>query len=284
MVEARPRLLGARGLVLVAMLAAGLASAVVLDLRPTALVPNPGGLRVAREFLAAAFRPAFDYEAPVLAGTSPFLLEVARTMWRTVVFAAAAMSLALLAGLPLGMIAADSWWREEPLGGGAPRPFARSVQVLVRVLIAVLRSVHELLWAVVFLAAMGTQPTTAVIAIAIPFAGTLAKVFSEMIDEAPTEAGRAMRALGASRLQVYLFGVVPRALPDMAAYSFYRFECAIRSSAILGFFGYETFGYHLELSFGELHYREVWTYLYAMVLLVVVLEGWSASLRSRMVA
>jgi len=60
--------------------------------------------------------------------------------------------------------------------------------------------------------------------------------------------------------------------------------CAVRSSAILGFFGYETLGYYLRLSFENLHYREVWTYLYALLAMVLLLEGWSALLRRRFVA
>ena len=78
-------------------------------------------------------------------------------------------------------------------------------------------------------------------------------------------------------------GLLPRASADMAAYAFYRFECAIRSSAILGFFGYETLGYYMRASFQNLHYREVWTYLYAMLALVLVLEAWSAAMRRRFV-
>ena len=147
-----------------------------------------------------------------------------------------------------------------------------------------MRSVHELLWAVLFLAAFGLNTFGAVIAIAIPYAGTLAKIFSEMIDEAPRDSGLALRRLGASRLVEFWFGLVPRALPDMSAYAFYRFECAIRSSAVLGFFGFPTLGYGIAQSFENLHYGEVWTYLYALMALVVAVELWSGALRERFVA
>jgi phosphonate transport system permease protein len=69
----------------------------------------------------------------------------------------------------------------------------------------------------------------------------------------------------------------------MSAYSFYRFECAVRSSAVLGFFGYPTIGYYLRLSAENLHYREVWTYLYALIALVLIVELWSSRLRERIV-
>ena len=153
-----------------------------------------------------------------------------------------------------------------------------------RVVIVGMRSVHELLWAVLFLAAFGLNSASAVIAIAIPYAGTLAKVFSEMIDEASRDAGHALRAAGASPLQVFCFGLLPRAVPDMSAYAFYRFECAVRSSAILGFFGFPTLGYFISAAFENLHYGEVWTYLYVLSALVIGIEIWSGAMRRRFVA
>ena len=156
--------------------------------------------------------------------------------------------------------------------------------ILPRILIALLRSVHELIWAVLFLAAFGRSNLSAVIAIAIPTMGTMAKVFSEMIDEAPRDAAQALRATGASPLQVYLFGLLPRALPDITAYGFYQFECALRASAVMGFFGFATLGYYISASFENLYYGEVWTYLYALIALIVVAEWWSGEVRRRFVA
>jgi phosphonate transport system permease protein len=70
-------------------------------------------------------------------------------------------------------------------------------------------------------------------------------------------------------------------MPDMITYSFYRFECALRSSAILGFFGYPTLGFFIAASFENLHYGEVWTYLYTLFFLVTVVDWWSGALRKR---
>ena len=119
--------------------------------------------------------------------------------------------------------------------------------------------------------------------IALPYGGTLAKVFSEMLDEAPRNTRAALTGLGAAPIAALVVGLLPRALPDLAAYSFYRLECAVRSSAVLGFFGYETLGYHMRLAFEDGAYRTVWTYLYAMIALVLVLEAWSAAIRRRLV-
>lgn len=248
------------------------------------LVPRSAGLEIGRDLLAAALRPALTYEADyVPPGAAPFLLEVARAMVRTVLFAAAAMGLAVPVGLVLGALASDAWWTVGPPDRAAPAGvLRRAVQWSVRALIAALRSVHELIWAVLFLAAIGLEPASAAVAIAIPFAGTLAKVGSEVLDEADREAWRALWAAGASGLHARLFGLVPAAAPDLVAYGFYRFECALRSAAVLGFFGHPTLGLNLVQSFENLHLREVWTYLYAMLFLALLAEAWSAAVRSRL--
>jgi phosphonate transport system permease protein len=158
------------------------------------------------------------------------------------------------------------------------------VWTIARAIMVGMRSVHELLWAVLFLAAFGLNSFTAVVAIALPYGGTLAKIFSEMIDEAPRDSAGALRQLGATGTQTFLLGLLPRALPDMWAYAFYRFECAIRSSAVLGFFGFETLGYAIKQSFENLQYGEVWLYLWTLFGLVVLVELWAASARRRFVA
>lgn len=277
---------GRRGLVLLGIAAAGLWAARSLGLDPGDLVPGEGGLRVARDLFSRALSPAWTYEARVVPeGTRPLLLKALDAAGATVSLAVAAISLALFAGLPLGFAASTATWVDEPTarGPGAPRRLLRSVSYgAARLLIALLRSVHELLWAVLLLAAMGLSQLSAVVAIAIPYAGTLAKVFSEILDEAPRESASALRASGASPAQVFLFGLLPRALPDMCAYAFYRFECALRSSAVLGFFGFPTLGYYLAVSFENLHYGEVWTYLYTLLGLVLLADLWSRAIRRRL--
>ena len=253
------------------------------------MTPTGGGLAVAGSFLSRAISPALSYETRVPAGTAPLLWKAVVAARTTVTFAAAAMSLALAGGIVLTFFASSAWWAGDAAGGSRRfgtlgRAVAPVVYAAARAVIAVARSIHELLWAVLLLAAFGLGHLTAVLAIAIPYAGVLAKVFSEMIDEAPRDAASAMRDAGASSLQVFFVTLVPRALPDMAAYAFYRFECALRSSAILGFFGFPTLGYYIAASFENLLYGEVWTYLYVLFALVAIADWWSGALRRRFVA
>lgn len=287
----RPAPIGTRGLILLGLLVAGIGALITLDLGLGQLVPGRGGLVIARRFFAAAVAPALDWEgAFVPPGAPAFLVDALQTVGRTIVVAAAAMGLSLVLGVTLGFFASTAWWADPPvLQGGGMRGLLRrfvapTVYAVVRLLIAFMRSIHELLWAVLFLAAVGFNPLTAVIAIAIPFGGTLAKVFGEMVDEAPRDAARALAAAGATPLQVTLFGLVPRALPDMTAYALYRFECAVRSAAIMGFFGIATLGSRIQQSFLSTNYGEVWTYLYLTFALVAVLDLWSGALRRRVVA
>ncbi len=257
-----------------------------LGLRPSSLVPSTASLELTLEFFSRALSPALAHEALDLpTGVSPLLLIALRAAGNTVVFASAAMTLALPLALLLGFFSTTAWWAQDPVGGrSSPGRFlGRTVEPLIyggtRFLIALMRSVHELLWAVLFLAAFGLLYINAVIALAIPFAGVLAKIFSEIIDETPRDTAYALRGAGASPSQVFLFALLPRALPDMTAYTFYRFECALRSSAVLGFFGFPTLGFYLAASFENLYYGEVWTYLYTLFVLIVVVEWWSGIIR-----
>ena len=270
----------------VAIGAAGIAAAVYLGLSLGQLIPHDGGLKLAGRFFAAAVHPTLRAEDGSGASLWPSVAEGLRA---TIVFAAAGMSLALVLGIVLGFFASTAWWSGDLGRGRSPikrllrRTLLPAVYTIARVTITLMRSVHELLWALLFLSAFGLNNVSAVIAIVLPYGGTLAKVFSEMIDEMPRDAALAMRAAGASPVQVFFFGLVPRALPDMAAYSFYRFECALRSSAVLGFFGFPTLGLFIGQSFENLYFREVWTFLYAMFFLVVVVDMWSGAIRRRLV-
>jgi phosphonate transport system permease protein len=286
----RPFFVGERGRVIALLFAAAFLAWLVLDIHLRDLVPQAGGMKIVRGFFGHMLHPAFEHESEVPPGT-PSMLETALLgARRTLVFATAGMSLALVIGIVLGFLGSSAWWSDDRTGGGSAlaRALRRFVWPAVwfatRLLIVVMRSVHELLWAVLFLAAFGLNTFGAVIAIAIPFGGTLAKIFSEMIDESPRDSAYALRGIGARPGTVFFFGLLPRALPDMCAYAFYRYECAVRSSAVLGFFGFPTLGYYITRSFENLHYAEVWTYLYTLMVLVIAIELWSAALRTRFVA
>lgn len=305
-------LLGPHTQVIVAILLVGLWASWYLELSPKDAIPSSGGLKTAKEFFCAAFSPAVDYEEAPPKGTEPLLKKVLKSMWQTIAIAATAVGLAFVGGLFLGFFASSAWWEDDPAGArnprsrlvnilvtarhvshfsGATNEFWRLIRKLVapivvwstRLLCVLTRSIHELLWAILFLSVMRINATAAILAIAIPYTGVFAKVFSEIIDETPRDAAYAIRALGGSPAKVFLVGLLPRAMPDITAYACYRFECGLRSSAVMGFFGIPTIGAYLKDAFDELHYHVVWTYLWALILLIVVVDLWSGQMRRRLV-
>ncbi|MEC5127091.1 ABC transporter permease subunit [Verrucomicrobiales bacterium BCK34] len=253
-----------------------------LGLTPKGLIPADSNHweRTGR-FFQAALQPALDYEdANVPDDAEPILVKGMRGILQTLKFAFGAMSLAVPTALVLGFFGSSAWW-PEPCGKGT-KMILRAVFGASRFLMSFLRSIHELIWALLFLSAMGVSPLAGMVALALPFSGTLGKVFSELIDEEARDAAEALKAIGHGPLQTFLVGIFPRALPNLITYSFYRFECALRSSAVLGFVGIETIGLYIQLSHEEFYYREVWTYLYLLIAMIVVVDLWGATIRRRL--
>ncbi len=285
----RPWPVGPRAIVFLLLLAAGSWGVVYLELDPADLLPGAGGVATTKRFFARALSPAWVTEARfVPVDSPPLLIGALEAAWQTLRFAAAAVALSLVIGIALGVPASTAVWAPDPEGSPSiARRFARrsllpALYLVTRTIIGFLRSIHELLWAVLFLVAFGLNDLTAVVAIALPYGGVLAKIFSEMIDEAPRDSAETLREAGARPLQVLLFALLPRALPDMTGYAFYRMECALRASAVLGFFGFPTLGLFIRQSFSATNYGEVWTYLYTLALLVILFDAWSGAVRRRL--
>ena len=143
------------------------------------------------------------------------------------------------------------------LGAGAgfvlAIPFARFRSV--RLLCAGLRSVHELFWALLLMQVFGLSATTGILAIALPYAGICAKVYSEIIEEADLSALRVLPE-GTGALSAFAYGRLPDVAAAFRHYTLYRFECAMRSTLVLGFIGLPTMGFYLESAFRQGRYAE----------------------------
>jgi phosphonate transport system permease protein len=205
-----------------------------------------------------------------------FLRITASAAWTTVTFAVAGVTLALVIGLPLGVVASGVLVRR----GG--RKMASVV--VARFVLAVLRSIHELVWAWFFVVAIGLSPVVVIMALAVPYAGILGRVFADVLEDVPEEPLRALRSAGASEFKVLMYGRLPAALPDMLGYAFYRLECAIRSAVIFSFVGIQGLGYQIQLSLDDLLFHQVWTLLIALAALVLLVDAWSSQVRRRLVS
>jgi phosphonate transport system permease protein len=144
---------------------------------------------------------------------------------------------------------------------------------VVRTVCAFVRSIHELFWALIFLQFFGLTAMTGVLAIAVPFAGTCAKVYAEMLEEAD-HSPLMVVPRGSSAVSVFLFVRVPDIWAHIKTYSLYRLECGLRSSAVLGFVGLPTLGFHLETAFKEGHYSEMSALLLIFFVVVGLVRKW----------
>lgn len=143
----------------------------------------------------------------------------------------------------------------------------------VRTFAAFIRSIHELFWALLFVQLVGLSSVAGVLAIAIPYAGTFAKIYGELFEEVDPAAADAL-PFATGRLSGFFFTVLPPAWPHMLTYTRYRLECGIRSSAVLGFIGLPTVGFHLETALKQGMYSDAATLFYALVIVIVTLHWW----------
>lgn len=144
---------------------------------------------------------------------------------------------------------------------------------LVRLFCACIRAIHEIFWAFLLMPVLGLNPICGVVAIAVPYAGIFAKVYAEILQETD-QAPLAAFPSGAGLLERFSYGIWPLIYPAVRAYTSYRFECGLRSAAVLGFIGLPTLGYHLETFFREGQYSEAAALLFAFYLLIISLKYW----------
>ncbi len=228
-------------------------------------VMHSSGMGTAMEIFAAMFTPDLSIDILFLAVESS---------WLTIAYATAGMSLALILALIIGILAS---------GVLASGKHSRSLMKgSFRGVLGFMRAIHELVWAWLFVASFGLTPYAAIFALAIPYGGILGRIFADMINDVPEEPIKALRAAGATRLQCLFYGYLPSVKNSMISYTMYRYECAIRSSAIMSFVGLGGLGYQIQLSLDDLQYNEVWTFLYFLIIIVVFIDGWSNMLRRRM--
>ncbi len=144
---------------------------------------------------------------------------------------------------------------------------------IVQVGCAIVRSVHELFWALIFLQIFGLTLWTGIFAIGIPYAGIIAKVYAEILEEADPAPVRAL-APGTGRVSAFLYARLPDVLGHFKSYSLYRMECGLRSSAVLGFVGLPTLGFHLESAFAQGNYSEAAALLMIFWLVIATIRVW----------
>ena len=225
-------------------------------------------------FLSGFWPPAHD---------QAFLLLLGRATLETLAIATAGMTLALAVAIPCALLATRALSISTLSRGGRPRAWAQALRWPIRGLLILLRSVPEIVWALLFVRAVGLGPTAGVLAIAITYAGMLGKVYAEIFESVDPLPTRALIGAGSSRMQAFAYGVLPQAAGEMLSYTVYRWECAIRASVVMGFVGAGGLGQQMDLSIRMFAGGEVVSMLLTFLVLVLLADALSQLLRKRFV-
>ena len=209
-----------------------------------------------------------------------FLKLLVVETWRTVAIATAGLTLAFLVAVPLALVSTARLSISGLAGRMATAPYA--LRQAARWAAIVLRSIPELVWALIFVRVVGLGPTAGVIAIGIAYGGMLGKVYAEILESGDAGPTQALLRNGAGRLQAFFYGTLPQCSTELVSYTVYRWECAIRSSVVLGFVGAGGLGQQLDNASKMFAGAEVSSILIVFMLLVGLADRLSAWLRKEL--
>jgi phosphonate transport system permease protein len=154
---------------------------------------------------------------------------------------------------------------------------------LTRLLLNSLRAINELVFALIFVSAVGLGPFAGVLAVALHATGMLAKFCAEEIEGVDKGQVEAQMAAGATRMQVILFGVTPQIIPQFIGYAIYRLDVSIRSATVLGFVGAGGLGFSLIQTMKLFKYHQTATCIFVIFLLVLISDWICGKLRRQVI-
>jgi len=180
-----------------------------------------------------------------------------------------------LIAIPISFLAARNLMRRNPLGA--------AVYFAVRMVLSVIRAIPTLVWAIMFVIAVGIGPYPGVLAVTTFSVGLIAKLFSEAIEAIDWGQVDALTATGANPIQVVVHGVVPQVTPYMVAQVLYTFEVNIHSSTYLGLVGAGGLGLILEQYVGLFLYPDLAMWIIVVVIMTTAIDYSSAAIRRRII-
>jgi phosphonate transport system permease protein len=230
-------------------------AALVVQARPQDLISGAHGMA---DILRRSFPPDFS--------------KLGESLWpalETIDIALFGTTAAVIMALPLAVLAARNTTPGWPF------------YTMARGVIALCRSVPDLVWALLFVTAVGLGPFPGALAVSVHSIGMLGRLFSEVVEDMDMGTIEALTMSGASRLQVFSHAVVPAVLPSLLGIALYRLDENIRSSLILGFVGAGGLGFQLLTAMNLFQYHTVSLLLLVTFVIVMAAERLSALLRAR---
>jgi phosphonate transport system permease protein len=222
------------------------------EMRPLDLIKDSGNMsKYAADFFPPNFRDWKLYVAEML-------VTVQIAIWGTL--------LAIVAAVPLGLLSASnvvSPWVYQP----------------VRRLMDALRAINEMVFAMLFIVAVGLGPFAGVLALFVHTTGTLAKLFSEAVEAVDSRPIEGIRATGAHRVAEIVYGILPQVMPLWVSYSLYRFESNVRSASVVGMVGAGGIGVILYEVIRGFQYSQTCAVLIILIVTVTIIDLISSYLR-----
>ena len=232
----------------------------------------PENIEVLGNFLIQFFPPNLDID---------FLRIVLHATIETLAIATAGTTVAILIAIPLGLIISHSLSISR-IGPGSNYLLSKFIRFVARFLMVFLRGIPEIVWALLLVRVFGLGPTAGVLAIGITYGGMLSKVYSEILESANTLPARALLVSGSGRLTAFLYGLLPGTAQELASYTVYRWECAIRASVVAGFVGAGGLGQLMDQSMKMLNGGEASTILVVFFILVLLADYVSLLIRKQL--
>ncbi|MEI6776342.1 MAG: phosphonate ABC transporter, permease protein PhnE [Chloroflexales bacterium] len=234
------------------------------------------------DFVTRLFPPKWDMQPTPLAVPAPLqgalgdhltitIPLVLPYIVETLQMAIVGTIVGVLLSLPLGLLAARNI---------SPHP---AVYQATRFILNVNRAIPEIIFALIFVAAVGLGPFGGVLALGVGAVGSLAKLYAESIEQIDPQQVLAVRATGAGSMQTFIYGVVPQAMPLIATYSLLNFEHNVRSATILGLVGAGGIGFILQKYISLFQYRNLMSTLIIIIVMVTAIDRMSDYLRKKLI-
>ena len=214
-----------------------------------------GGLDIIFLFIGSALKPSLNQ----------LVIESAlEGLQVTIAIALVSWSISMSIGICLGILSTNLFWSFIP-----NYSFIRK---FLNYFLAIPRSIHEVIWGILFIQILGLNIWVAIISIVIPYSALTARVISDQIDSFDIKPLIALRQTGSNKISSLITILIPRVIHFLSIYGGYRLECAIRGTIILGIFGLGGIGTELYLTLMSMEFNEMWTCLWMLFLVILLLE------------
>ena len=212
-----------------------------------------GGFKLFQEFLISAFNPKIDNE---------IIITVINRLNETILIGFFSWLVSIIFGAIFGIISSNIFYKIFNI----PNFFYR----IIRFFLTIIRSIHEVVWGILLMQIYGINFSIGIIAICIPYIAVNSKVFAEQLETIDYKSFESINQINAPKFSSLLTLIWNPIINTFKNFGLYRLECSIRSTVILGLFGIGGIGTSIFLSFQTLNFRELWTYLWSLAILIIL--------------